>query len=81
MGFGGEKGLEHVWKNRRSEARAGIADFEDRLAAILGQGQLEPFVAGGFHLASIVEFVRAGVQIVFESLTDQRNVRLSGRLH
>jgi len=42
---------------------------------------VEDVVQGGFQLASIVEFVRAGVQIVFEALLEQRTAVLSGRFH
>ena len=42
---------------------------------------VEDVVEGGFQLASIVEFVRAGVQIVFETFAEQRTLMLSGRFH
>lgn len=55
-----------------------IGDFAEISRA---SADVEDVVEGGFQLASIVEFVRAGVQIVFESLADQREIRIAGRLH
>lgn len=62
----------------RAELEEIIADFSEISRA---STDVEDVVEGGFQLASIVEFVRAGVQIVFESLSPQRSARVSGKLH
>jgi len=62
----------------RAELEEIIADFGEISRA---STDVEDVVEGGFQLASIVEFVRAGVQIVFESLSAQRSARISGKLH
>lgn len=62
----------------RGELEEIIGDFGEISRA---STDVEDVVEGGFQLASIVEFVRAGVQIVFESLSDQRTSRIAGRLH
>jgi uncharacterized protein YgfB (UPF0149 family) len=62
----------------RGELEEIIGDFGEISRA---STDVEDVVEGGFQLASIVEFVRAGVQIVFESLCDQRTSRIAGRLH
>ncbi len=64
------------------EVRAQLEEIIDDFAEISrASTDVEDVVEGGFQLASIVEFVRAGVQIVFEILAEQREVRLGGRLH
>ena len=62
----------------RTELEEIIRDFGEISRA---STDVEDVVEGGFQLASILEFVRAGVQIVFESLAEQRTMRISGRLH
>jgi uncharacterized protein YgfB (UPF0149 family) len=62
----------------RNELEEIIGDFGEISRA---STDVEDVVEGGFQLAAIVEFVRAGVQIVFETLTDQRDARIAGRLH
>jgi uncharacterized protein YgfB (UPF0149 family) len=62
----------------RAQLEEIMADFAEISHA---STDVEDVVEGGFQLASIVEFVRAGVQIVFEILTEQRDARLSGRFH
>lgn len=62
----------------RTELEEIIGDFGEISRA---STDVEDVVEGGFQLASIVEFVRAGVQIIFESLAEQRSSRVAGRLH
>ncbi len=62
----------------RGELEEIIGDFGEISRA---STDVEDVVEGGFQLASIVEFVRAGVQIVFESLSEQRASRITERLH
>lgn len=62
----------------RTELEEIIGDFGEISRA---STDVEDVVEGGFQLESIIEFVRAGVQIVFESLAPQRTRRISGRLH
>jgi uncharacterized protein YgfB (UPF0149 family) len=77
LGVGGLNLAEHA-PAVRDELEEIIADFTEISRA---STDVEDVVEGGFQLASIVEFVRAGVQIVFESLAEQRTTRASGRYH
>jgi uncharacterized protein YgfB (UPF0149 family) len=77
LGIAGLSLAEHG-PSVRAQLEEIIGDFGEIARA---STDVEDVVEGGFQLASIVEFVRAGVQIVFESLSDQRTARISGRLH
>jgi uncharacterized protein YgfB (UPF0149 family) len=77
LGVAGLSLAEHA-PSVRAQLEEIIGDFGEIARA---STDVEDVVEGGFQLASIVEFVRAGVQIVFESLAEQRNVRITGRLH
>jgi len=77
LGVAGLSLAEHA-PGERAQLEEIIADFAEISRA---STDVEDVVEGGFQLASIVEFVRAGVQIVFEILAEQRAVRLGGRLH
>ena len=77
LGVAGLSLAEHA-PAARDQLEEIIADFTEISRA---STDVEDVVEGGFQLASIVEFVRAGVQIVFETLAEQRAARLGGRLH
>lgn len=77
LGIAGLSLKEHS-PSVRGELEEIIGDFGEISRA---STDVEDVVEGGFQLASIVEFVRAGVQIIFENLSDQRNSRITGRLH
>lgn len=77
LGVAGMSFAEHT-PGVREQLEEIVADFAEISRA---STDVEDVVEGGFQLASIVEFVRAGVQIVFESLAEQRTARLAGRYH
>ena len=62
----------------RAQLEEIITDFGEISRA---STDVEDVVEAGFQLAAVVEFVRAGVQIVFESVAEQRTARLQTRFH
>ena len=55
-----------------------LGDFAEISRAGLGEGEVESGNEPDFALAELIEYVRVGVQIVFEDMTPRRTVAGSG---
>ncbi len=55
-----------------------LVDFAEISRAGLGEGEVEGGNEPDFALAELIEYVRVGVQIVFEDMTPRRSVAGSG---
>jgi uncharacterized protein YgfB (UPF0149 family) len=81
LGLGGYSPEDAAFEEGDDEIRNGLAelieDFVEISRAGIGADELESVDQAGFDLAEVIEYVRVGVQFVFESLSPRRDGALS----